>query len=302
MTLTGIFVPLITPFDVSGAVALDALERLAHDALDAGAAGLVALGTTGEPASLTAAEQEAVVDVISRVAVSRDAGLLVGSRMDLAARPGVTAALGLVPPFVRPGEAGVIAHFEALAATVPVVVYHVPYRTGQDLSAAAIPRLAAIPGVIGMKYATGVLDATTVEVAARLPDGFALLGGDDALISPLLAIGAHGGILTSANVDTRSFVDLVTAWHSGDRATARRLGDRLAGLSRALFAEPNPAVVKGVLHAQGRIPSATVRLPLLAATPVSVDRAQLAAGRAPGRPRVAFDTDAGQAVPVEQVA
>ncbi|WP_433789461.1 dihydrodipicolinate synthase family protein [Actinoplanes sp. CA-252034] len=240
MELHGILVPLITPFGLDREVDLGALERLAHEVLDDGASGLVALGTTGEPASLTGAEQDAVVDVAARVARERGVPLIVGARPDLAARPGVTAALSLVPPFVRPGEAGVIAHFEARAGEVPLVIYHVPYRTGQELSITAIRRLAALPGVIGMKYATG-----TVEVPGDLPEGFALLGGDDPLISPMLAIGAHGGILASAHVATRSFADLAAAWRDGDVARARSLGGPLAGLSRALFAEPNPTVVKG---------------------------------------------------------
>ncbi|GIF39523.1 4-hydroxy-tetrahydrodipicolinate synthase [Actinoplanes xinjiangensis] len=274
MELHGIFVPLITPFAPDGAVALDVLERLAHQVLDDGAAGLVALGTTGEPGSLSAAEQEAVVDVTVRVARERGVPLIVGARPDLAARPGVTAALSLVPPFVRPGEAGVVAHFEALAGDVPLVIYHVPYRTGQELSITSIRRLAAIPGVVGMKYTTG-----TVEVIDELPPGFSLLGGDDPLISPMLAIGAHGGILASAHVATRSFVEMAAAWRDGDVQRARSLGGRLAELSRALFAEPNPTVIKGMLCAQGRIPTASVRLPLLPATRESVDAA-LAGGEA----------------------
>nr|WP_317797047.1 dihydrodipicolinate synthase family protein [Actinoplanes sichuanensis] len=260
MELRGILVPLITPFGLDREVALDVLERLAHEVLDDGAAGLVALGTTGEPGSLTPAEQENVVEVAARVARERDVPLIVGARPDLATRPGVTAALSLVPPFVRPGEAGVVAHFEALAGSVPLVIYHVPYRTGQELSITTIRRLTSISGVIGMKYATG-----TIEVIGDLPDGFALLGGDDPLISPMLATGAHGGILASAHIATRAFADLAAAWQAGDVARARRLGGPLADLSRSLFAEPNPTVIKGVLEDQGRIPTSAVRLPLLPA-------------------------------------
>ncbi|MDR6317840.1 dihydrodipicolinate synthase family protein [Actinoplanes couchii] len=273
MTLNGILVPLITPFDTDGTVALGALERLAHRVLDEGAAGLVALGTTGEPGSLTAAEQEAVVEVTAAVSRERGTTLLVGARPDLVARPEVTAALVTVPAFVRPGEAGVIAHFETVAATMPVVIYHVPYRTGQQLSAQTLLRLAAIPGVIGMKYSAGAIDETTAALVAGMPDGFALLGGDDAVLSPLLAIGAHGGIAASANVDARSFVDLHTAWRDGDIERARTLGNRLTALSRSLFAEPNPTVIKGTLHDQEHIPTTSVRLPLLPAAPASIRHA-----------------------------
>lgn len=277
MTLTGIHVPLITPFDDTGAVSLPALERLAHEVLDAGAAGVVALGTTAEPGSLTAAERRGVVDLLAGICRRRSANLVVGAStaeaLDaLRDRPEVTAALSVVPPFVRPGEAGVVAHFAALAAAgpVPLVVYHVPHRTGQPLSADTIRRLAGCDGVVGIKYATGRIDTDAIDLLADPPDDFAVLGGDDAFISPLLALGAHGGILASAHFATARFVELVDAWQAGAVAWARTLGHRLTPLSNALFAEPNPTVIKAVLHAQGRIPTSAVRLPLLAAGPDAV--------------------------------
>jgi 4-hydroxy-tetrahydrodipicolinate synthase len=272
MTLAGVYVPLITPFDASGGVALDALEALAVESLDAGASGLVALGTTAEPSSLTAAEQRGVVDVIAAVCRERSAQLLVGAHgveavTALRGRPEVTATLSVVPPFLRPGEAGVVAHFAALAqaSPVPIVVYHVPYRTGQALSVGALRRLADLPGVVGVKYAVGGIDTAIVELLADPPADFAVLGGDDAVLSPLLALGAAGGILASAHVDTAWFVELVDAWQAADASRARLLGHRLVALSGALFAEPNPTVIKAVLHAQGRIPTPAVRLPLLPA-------------------------------------
>jgi 4-hydroxy-tetrahydrodipicolinate synthase len=280
MTFSGVYVPLITPFDADGSVALDALAALAGEVLAGGAAGLVALGTTGEPASLSADEQRAVLDVVTRVCRDRDAALVVGANSveavrELGERPRVQAALSLVPPFLRPGEDGVVAYFEALAAAspVPVLVYHVPYRTGQVLSAAALRRLAAIPGVAGVKLAAGGIDAATVELLADPPAGFSVLGGDDAFVSPLLALGAPGGILASAHVATDRFAELVRAWAEGDVVRARAVGHALAGLALALFAEPNPTVIKGVLHAQGRIPTAAVRLPLMPAAAHSVETA-----------------------------
>ncbi|WP_204056461.1 dihydrodipicolinate synthase family protein [Microbispora corallina] len=285
MMLTGLYVPLVTPFDDEGEVALTALEALAHDALDGGAAGVVALGTTAEPSSLSSGERRAVVDVVAGVCRARSARLLVGAGTAealtaLRGHPEVTAALTLVPPFVRPGEDGVVAYLTSLAAVspVPLVVYHVPYRTGQRLSPGAVLRLAAVPGVAGMKYAVGGIDADTVGLLADLPPGFALLGGDDVVVSPLLALGAHGGVLASAHLRTAEFAELIDAWRAGDAVRARPLGHRLAALSAALFAEPNPAVVKAVLHAQGRIPTPAVRLPLLPAGPGAVRSALRHAG------------------------
>lgn len=269
-TLHGLHIPLITPFAADGTVALDALERLAHQVLDDGATGLVALGTTGEPGSLTQAEQQAVVATVARVCRERSAPLIIGAATvealaDLAATPEAVAALTVVPPFVRPGEDGVVAHFTRLAAAspVPLVVYDIPYRTGQYLTAGALRRLAAIPNVAGVKYAGGGINEDTVALMADPPAGFAVLGGDDTFVSPLLALGAHGAILSSAHLATAQFAELIRLWQSGDAIRARALGHRLAPLSKALFAEPNPTVVKAALHAQGRIPTAGVRLPLL---------------------------------------
>ncbi|TWD84139.1 4-hydroxy-tetrahydrodipicolinate synthase [Kribbella amoyensis] len=268
MTLTGLYVPLITPFDDNDKVALDALEKLAVDTLTAGAAGLVALGTTAEPSSLSEAERRTVLDVVAGVCHAQNAQLIVGANTpDALAKltDRTAAALTLVPPFVRPGERGVVAYFEHLAAVspVPLVAYHVPYRTGQSLSAATIRRLAAIRAVVGIKYAAGGIDEDTVDLMAEQPADFAVLGGDDPFIAPLLALGATGGILASALVAPAEFAALLDAYREGDLGTARPLGHKLAKLSRALFAAPNPTVIKAVLHACGTIPTPAVRLPLV---------------------------------------
>lgn len=288
LSLRGLYVPLITPFTDDGDVALDALEKLARDVIDSGAAGLVAFGTTGEPATLTAAERRGVLDVCDRVCRERGATLVVGAGSNdtassaralegLAAWPAIGAALTVVPYYTRPSEDGVVAHFTRLAAgsPVPLIVYNIPYRTGRTLSAATLLRLADVPGIIGVKHAVGAVDQDTVLLMAAKPDGFAVLAGDDVFASPLLALGAAGGILASAHVRTGEFAGLAAAWRDGRAGQARDLGHRLAPLSAALFAEPNPTVIKGVLHAQGRIPSPAVRLPLL---PASKDTVRAAAG------------------------
>ena len=289
----GLFIPLITPFTEDGDLASGALEKLAHAVIDAGAAGLVALGTTGEPATLTAAEQHTVLDIAARVCRERGATLIAGAGSndtagsaralrDLAAWPEVSAALTVVPYYTRPSEEGVVAHFTRLAlhSPVPLIVYNIPYRTGRVLSVQTLLRLASVPGIAGVKHAPGAVDqdtvllmsslATTPSAMAEPAGDFAVLAGDDVFASPLLALGAAGGILASAHLRTGEFAELIAAWHAGDAGRARALGQRLAPLSAALFAEPNPAVIKGVLHAQGLIPSPAVRLPLLAASQDSV--------------------------------
>ncbi|MBD3144258.1 4-hydroxy-tetrahydrodipicolinate synthase family protein [Microbispora bryophytorum] len=284
MTLSGIHVPLITPFAADGEIAFDALEDLARAALDDGASGLVALGTTAEVATLAEEERRAVIEVCGRVCRERGATLTVGAGSAdtrstaeaLRALKGeADAALVTVPAFVRPSEAGVLAHFTALAeqTPVPLVVYNIPYRTGQSVGAATLRRLGELPMVAGVKHAVGGVDLDTVALLADPPEGFAVLAGDDPFLSALLALGASGGILASAHLRTGEFAELFRAWRAGEVEHARALGHRLSLMSAAMFAEPNPTVLKGVLHAQGRIPTADVRLPLVPASRASVEAA-----------------------------
>jgi 4-hydroxy-tetrahydrodipicolinate synthase len=297
MELSGVYVPLITPFSRDGEVDLAGLDGLAREVVAAGAAGLVALGTTGEPAVLEDAERRAVLDVCA--AVRRDTGTILvvgaggsGTRRsaaalaELAAWPEVDAALVPVPAFVRPTEAGVVRHMAEVAARspVPVIVYHVPHRTARPLGIATLRELAALPGVVGVKYAVSELDADAVTLLADPLAGFSVLAGDDVMAAPLLALGAAGGILASAHLCTGRWAAMVDAWRSGDARRARCLGAPLAPLAAALFAEPNPTVIKAVLHARGRIATPDVRLPLLAPDPATVAAALgllAAAERAP---------------------
>jgi 4-hydroxy-tetrahydrodipicolinate synthase len=213
--LTGLFVPLITPFTADGAIASDALERLAHRVLDDRATGIVALGTTAETPTLTEAEQSEVLRICSRVCRDHGAPLIVGagsnntarSAVELAALakyPGVRAALAVVPYYSRPGAAGVLEHFRTLATSspVPVVVYNIPYRTGQAVGWPVMRQLAALPGVAGVKHSAGSIDADTIAMMAERPAGFSVLGGDCLYLSPLLALGADGAISASAHLCT----------------------------------------------------------------------------------------------------
>jgi 4-hydroxy-tetrahydrodipicolinate synthase len=258
--------------------------------LDDGATGIVALGTTAEAPTLTAAERSQVLDICARVCRDRSAPLIAGAGGNdtrgsaaalqaLARWPEITAALVVVPYYNRPGENGTVAHFRSLAqdTPVPLVVYNIPQRTGQQLSWPALRRVAGLPAVVGVKHAVGAVNQDTVEMMATLPDGFSVLAGDCFLIPALLALGAAGAISASAHVCTTRFAELIAAWRAGDVIAARPLGHRLATLSARLFAEPNPAVIKAVLHELGHIPSPAVRLPLLPARPASAAAALEAA-------------------------
>jgi 4-hydroxy-tetrahydrodipicolinate synthase len=287
--LEGIYVPLITPFAADGSVALDAVERLCHESLDAGCAGIVALGTTGESSALDAAEQRAVIDVCARVCVEHDAQLVVGAGTNstaktvaaveaLAGTPALTATLIVVPYYVRPSEAGVVAHFRAVAdaSPVPVVVYNIPIRTGRNLGPTGMLELARHHNIAGVKQAVGALDTDTLEILAGAPREFSLLGGDDAFLLPTVLMGGAGAICASAHVCTERFVAMFECGLAGKVDDGRAHAEALLPVVQSCFAEPNPAVFKGVLHAQGRIPTADVRLPLVAASAGAVESAMAA--------------------------
>lgn len=283
---TGVYVPLVTPFDEHGAVDLGALGRLAEHVLDRGARGVVALATTGEPTSLDDDERAAVVGVCAEVCARRERVLIVGAGTNdtrttilrheaLAGVPGVAASLAVVPYYVRPSEAAIVRHFQAVAARspVPLIAYNIPYRTGRGLGAGALLDLAATANIAGVKQAVGCIDSDTLRVLAESGDDFALLGGDDAFLFPLMLMGARGAIAASANLCTRRFVDMIECGLRHEVDAGRCHAEALLPLVQALFAEPSPAVIKALLHAEGRIPTAAVRMPLAGASAQATARA-----------------------------
>jgi 4-hydroxy-tetrahydrodipicolinate synthase len=148
----------------------------------------------------------------------------------------------------------------------------IPYRTGQAVSWRTVRQLAEMPGIAGVKHAAGSIDHDTVAMMAGRPPGFSVLGGDDLYISPLLALGADGAILASAHLRTGEFARLIRLWRDG-ALEARTLGHRLTEVARALFAEPNPVVIKALLYRLGQVPSPVVRLPLVPASDAAADAA-----------------------------
>jgi 4-hydroxy-tetrahydrodipicolinate synthase len=291
--LAGLFVPLVTPFDERGRVDLDCVQRLAAQLLELGAAGLAALATTGEASSLDESERDAVIKACAAVCLEHKAPLLVGAgtndtrvtierHEELRRYAGVTHSLAVVPYYVRPSESAIIAHFAAVAARspVPLVVYNIPYRTGRGLGAASILEVARIENIVGVKQAVGGIDADTLTVLADAPDGFAVLAGDDPYILPVILMGGAGGIAASAHICTELFATLIRRGLTGDVEVARALAESLLPLTVALFAEPSPAVIKALLHDDGRIGTPNVRMPLANASPAALEEARAARDRA----------------------
>jgi 4-hydroxy-tetrahydrodipicolinate synthase len=286
LDLRGVWVPLVTPFDAAGAVDTGAIERLCHEYLDAGARGIVALGTTGESPALDADEKRLVVEACASVCDQRGAPLIVGTgtnstRSTLAATaavagtPALAGVLVVVPYYVRPSTVGILDHIRAVAeaSPVPVVVYNIPYRTGRVIDAPAMIELSRHPNVAGVKQAVGGIDHDTLTILAGADPSFQVVGGDDPYLFPTVLLGGAGAICASAHVCTERFVAMIECGLAGKVDDGRAHHEALLPVVDALFAEPNPAVVKGVLHAQGRIATAALRAPMTAASEPAVERA-----------------------------
>lgn len=273
--LSGLWVPIITPFHADGALDVPSLERLAEQLLDGGARGLVALGTTGEPATLDADERRRVVEVCAHACRRAQRGLMLGAGTNSTAgtldevrmlTDGVEAdALLIVAPYyTRPSEEAIVDHFGIVAdaSPSPIVIYNIPHRTGRGLAAAALCSAAEHPNTAGLKQSVGGVDEDTLDVLRSAPPGFTVLAGDDAFIVPTMLMGGGGAIAAAAHLCTASFATMVTAAQNGAIDQAVRLAHLLLPVVRSGFAEPSPAVWKGALAERGVIASPAVRRPM----------------------------------------
>ncbi len=271
--LAGIVTALITPFD-GDRVDLDALAELVTGQIAAGIHGVVACGTTGEPATMTHEERDAVIRTVVEVVAGR-IPVLAGTgtnctRTTIAetqrARDlGVDGALVVTPYYNRPQQEGMIEHYRGVAAEggLPVVLYNVPSRTGVNLLPKTVACLATLPGIVGVKEASGSVGPVR-DIVASVPAGFLVLSGDDALALPSFAVGAQGVISVASNVAARPMVEMWEAWKAGRAAQAAEVDRSLMDLYNALFLEASPAPVKAAAALLGMCRD-DVRLPLLKA-------------------------------------
>ena len=280
---------LVTPFR-DGVVDRDAFKALVERQIKEGSSALVPCGTTGESATLSLEEHEAVVEFCveitrGRVPIIAGAGsndTQAGIRLVRHAKTvGADAALVVAPYYNRPNQEGLFRHFWAIADAVqlPLVLYNVPSRTSCDLLPETVGRLSQHPNIVGIKDATGDLGRVALHRELCGPD-FILLSGDDVTALGFNAHGGTGCISVTANVAPRMFADLQAATLKGDYAAARALNDKLAPLHKALFTDPSPGPTKYALSRLG-LCSEEIRSPLFPAADYSrkaVDRALAHAG------------------------
>lgn len=282
LRLSGSITALATPFTATGELDLDAWQRLLDEQLEGGTQAIVVAGSTGEAAALFDAE----FDTLLRSAVERVAGripVLAGTGLSNTAKTieqtrraaalGADAALVVTPPYVRPTQAGLIAHYRAIAddGALPIVLYNVPGRTGGDLLPETVAELAPHPRIVGIKEAVSASDRMAALLQLK-DDGFAVLSGDDPTACRAMVAGADGVISVASNVLPRAFRRLADLARGGQRDAAIALDARMQAAYDFLGVEPNPIPVKALLARQGI--GHGLRLPLL---PLSMAHAATAA-------------------------
>ncbi|SAI65385.1 dihydrodipicolinate synthase [Bordetella ansorpii] len=268
----GSMVALVTPMRPDGSLDVDAYRALIDWHVAEGTDALVVVGTTGESPTVSMDEHAELI----RIAVEHAAGRIpviagVGANstdeaIHLARHAlavGAHAGLSVVPYYNKPNQEGIYRHFRAIAEAVelPTVLYNVPGRTVADMSNDTVLRLAQVPGIIGIKDATGDI-ARGALLLRELPDTFQVFSGDDPTAAALILLGGRGNISVTANVAPRLMSELCAAALAGDVPRTRELNARLARLNKALFVEANPIPVKWALAQMGRT-ELGYRLPLV---------------------------------------
>lgn len=284
----GSITALITPFK-NGKVDDRAFQKLVEWQIDQGTHGLVPCGTTGESPTLTHDEHRRVVELCVEAAAGRVpviAGTGSNSTTEAveltrhAMSAGADGVLVVTPYYNKPTQEGLYQHFRAVAeaASVPVIAYNVPSRTGVDLLPETVVRLARVPGIGGIKEATGDVERAR-QIVAGCPSTFEVLSGDDATARQLMAAGARGVISVTANVAPHLMHELCAAAGREDLTRVDELDGRLRELHQVLFVESNPIPTKWALAEMGLI-GPGIRLPLTPLAPRFHDRVRDALQRA----------------------
>jgi 4-hydroxy-tetrahydrodipicolinate synthase len=273
--ILGSIVALVTPMHPDGSIDYAALRKLIDWHIAEGTDGICVVGTTGESATVSMEENCEVI----RVAVEHAKGrvpIMAGAGANntreaieltrFAKTVGADCTLQVVPYYNRPSQEGMVQHFQAIAEAVdlPVVLYNVPGRTVADMLPDTALRLAQVPGIIGIKEATGNIERAAYLIK-HAPEGFSVYSGDDGTAIALMLLGGHGNVSVTANVAPKQMHELCMAAMEGDVKRATALHMRLLPLHKQLFCEPSPAPTKWALSQLGHC-SATVRLPIVALT------------------------------------
>ncbi len=269
---SGSIVALVTPFNHSGEVDYDSLKKLVDYHVDAGSSGIVAVGTTGESATLTVEEHVKVVSKVveyaaGRIPVIAGTGANATHEAVLFSRllndSGVAGCLSVTPYYNKPTQEGLYQHYKAIAevSEIPVILYNVPGRTAVDLLPETVGRLSKLDKIVGIKDATGDLDRVAQLRELCGPD-FVLLSGDDATGLDFVKLGGHGVISVTNNIAAADMATMFQLAAQGEFEQAEAINERLMPLHKHLFIESSPIPVKWAAHQLGLIEQGDLRLPL----------------------------------------
>ncbi len=253
---------MITPFNPDGSVNYEEAEKLSIWLTENGTDSLVVCGTTGESPSLTWEEEYQLFQVVQK-AVAGKAKVIAGTGSNStreaiaatqkAAKLGLDGSLQVVPYYNKPPQSGLYQHFQAIAQAtpeLPIMVYNIPGRTGQNMLPETIARLAEIPNIVAIKEASGNLDQASKIRDLTAPE-FKIYSGDDSLTLPLMAIGGSGVVSVASHLVGKQLQEMVVAFETGKVQRATEIHLQLFNLSKALFATTNPIPVKAALNLLG---------------------------------------------------
>ena len=277
----GTYTALVTPFR-DGEIDVPALEALVEGQIADGVSGVVAVGTTGESPTLSAAEREQVIRVTVEMAKGR-CQVLAGTGSNstsatitatrAAEKMGVDGMLIVAPYYNKPSQEGLFRHFQAIAqaTAAPIMLYNIPGRCAVDIGAETVERLAMdCANIVSIKEASGSVDRVS-ELRGKLPEAFTILSGDDSLTLAFLSVGAVGVVSVASNLFPAEVVSMVQAFRAGDTKSARDMHLKLLPVFKDLFIEPNPVPAKTALSWRG-VMSADCRLPLCEMTAANLAR------------------------------
>lgn len=273
MKFEGSYVALITPFTKSGEIDEEKIRELVNYHIENGTAGIVPCGTTGEAPTLKFSEHEKVIKIVveevkGRIKVIAGAGSNDTNRAieltKYAKELGADAALSTCPYYNKPSQRGLYEHYKKIAeeAKFPIMLYNVPGRTGTNIEAETVAKLAELKEVVAIKEATGSLEQM-IKIQDLCGDKIEILSGEDHLILPMLSIGAKGVVSVVANIMPKEMSELISSFLNQNYERAYKLHTDLYDVSRNMFIEGNPVTVKTAMKILGMINNDDVRLPLL---------------------------------------
>jgi 4-hydroxy-tetrahydrodipicolinate synthase len=264
---------MLTPFNNDGSVNYEAAEKLAVLLTADGSDGVVVSGTTGESPALSDDEKIELIKAIKKAIPGKSVVAGTGSNdthhsvklSERAMKAGADALLAVVPYYNKPPQEGMYQHFKAISEVGPTIMYNIQGRTAVNMTAATTLRCAELPGIIGVKEASGDLDQIGLVCAGR-PDGFTVWSGDDSWTLPLLAVGGQGVICVVSHIAGRSMKRMIDAYSSGENDAAQKIHSGLLPVIKTLMTTAaNPVPIKSVLNALG-FPAGPFRLPLVPLT------------------------------------